>query len=88
MGVSEDIDWLKGDESLGKIFRLVAERGRVKLRELKELCDFDDWWPLKNYVRALVDRGLIAKSENAYTLTEEGRKVRESLKAVEYFPKV
>jgi predicted transcriptional regulator len=88
MGVSEDIDWLKADESLGKIFRLISDRGRVNLRELKELCGFEDWWPVKSYVRALIDRGIVAKSDNGYTLTEEGRKVRESLKAMEYFPKI
>jgi predicted transcriptional regulator len=88
MGVSEDIDWLKGDESLGKIFRLLSDRGRVNLRELKELCGFEDWWPVKSYVRALVDRGIVSKSDNGYTLTEEGVKVRESLKAMEYFQKI
>jgi predicted transcriptional regulator len=88
MGVSEDIEWLKGDEGLGRIFRIIAERGRVSLPELKDLCGFKDWWPVKSYVQALVGRGLVVKSENAYTLTESGVKVRESLKAVEYFPKV
>ena len=88
MGVSEDIDWLKGDESLGKIFRLISDRGRVNLRELKELCGFEDWWPVKSYARALIDRGIVSKSDNGYTLTEEGVKVRESLKAMEYFKKV
>ena len=88
MGVSEDIDWLKGDESLGKIFRLISERGIINLRTIKELCGSEDWWPVKSYARALVDRGLVTKNENGYTLTEEGRKVRESLKAMEYFQKI
>jgi predicted transcriptional regulator len=88
MGVSEDIDWLKDDESLGKIFQLISEKGIINLRTIKEFCDSEDWWPVKSYARALVDRGLVTKNENGYTLTEEGRKVRESLKAMEYFPKI
>jgi predicted transcriptional regulator len=88
MGVSEDIDWLKGDESLGKIFRIISERKLANIRTIKELSGSDDWWPVKSYVRALVDRGLVAQNENGYALTEEGRKVRESLRAMEYFPEI
>ncbi len=98
MGVSEDIQWLKEDEQgLGKIFLLIAENVvvtadereiGVELRKIKELYGSEDWWPVKAYVRALKDRGLIAEDENGYKLTEDGKKVREGFKAIEYVRQV
>lgn len=88
MGVSEDIDWLTADENLSRIFRIISERKPTNLRMIKELSGSDDWWPVKSYVRALIDRGLVIQNENGYSLTEEGRKVHESLRAMEYFPEV
>ena len=38
MGVAEDINWLKADEAgVGKVFTIIANKGGLKLRELKEL---------------------------------------------------
>ncbi|MCK4405043.1 MAG: hypothetical protein KAV43_00870 [Hadesarchaea archaeon] len=89
MGVSEDINWLKGDEEgVGKVFLLVADKGSARPRELHELFGVEDWWPVKSHLRAIVDRGLIAEIEGSYRLTESGRKVLEGFKAMEYVPRV
>lgn len=85
MGVTEDINWLKGDEEgVGKIFLLIADKGGARLRELHELFGVEDWWPVKSHLRALINRGLIAEIEGGYRLTEGGRKVLEGVKAMEY----
>lgn len=89
MGVTEDVNWLKGnEEGVGKIFMLIASKGSLKLRELKELYGLEDWWPVKIYVRALVDRNLIEEREGGYKLTEYGLKVQESLNTMEYLHQV
>ncbi len=84
MGVSEDINWLKADEAgVGKVFSLIAGKGSLNLRELKELYGSTDWWPLKAYVGALVSRGLVVEADGAYKLTEDGKKVLDGLAAME-----
>ncbi|MBC7218525.1 MAG: hypothetical protein H5T49_00095 [Hadesarchaea archaeon] len=84
MGVAEDINWLKADEAgVGKVFTLIAGKGGLKLRELKELYGSEDWWPVKAHLSALITRGLVAEAEGIYKLTEEGKKVLESFKAME-----
>ena len=84
MGVSEDINWLKADESgVGKVFSLIVGKGNLKLRELKGLFGSEDWWPLKAHVGALVSRGLIVEADGIYKLTEVGKKVQDGLKAME-----
>jgi len=85
MGVTEDINWLKDDEEgVGKVFMLIANRGGAKLRELRELFGTADWWPVKNHLRALTDRNLVIGVEGIYKLTENGRRVFEGFKAMEY----
>ncbi len=85
MGVTEDINWLKyDDEGVGKVFMLIANKGGAKLRELRELFGTEDWWPVKNHLRALTDRNLVIGVEETYKLTENGRKVLEGFKAMEY----
>ncbi len=89
MGVSEDLNWLKEDkEGVGKVFLLITNKESARVRELYELFGVEDWWPVKAYVRALKDRGLIAEDENGYKLTEDGKKVREGFKAIEYVRQV
>ncbi len=85
MGVAEDIEWLNDDEEgLRKVFLFIAGKAGVTLRGLKELYGSKDWWPVKSYVRALVDRGLVVERETDYVLTEHGKKVREGFRAIEY----
>lgn len=89
MGVSEDINWLKGDEiGVGKVFLLIANKGSAGSRELHELFGVEDWWPVKSHLQALINRGLVAETEGSYRLTESGRKVLEGFKAMEYVPRV
>ncbi|MEM2890135.1 MAG: hypothetical protein QW786_03350 [Candidatus Hadarchaeum sp.] len=84
MGVAEDINWLKADEAgVGKVFTIIANKGGLKLRELKELYGSEDWWPVKAHLSALISRGLVAEFEGIYQLTEDGKKVLESFKAME-----
>jgi predicted transcriptional regulator len=85
MGVKEDIAWLKDDEEgVGKIFLLIAGRGSARLRELQELFGAEDWWPVKSHLRSLIDRGLAIEVDGSYRLTENGQKVLEGFKAMEY----
>lgn len=89
MGVAEDINWLKVDEvGVGKVFSLLASKGSLKLRELKGLYGSEDWWPVKAHLRALVARGLVAEVDGSYKLTEDGRKVLDGFKAMEYVPSI
>ena len=85
MGVTEDINWLKDDEEgVEKVFLLIAGKGSARLRELRELFGVEDWWPVKSHLRALIDRRLVAEIEGNYKLTENGQKVLEGLRAMEY----
>ncbi len=85
MGVTEDINWLKDDEGgVGKVFMLIANKEGAKLRELRELFGTEDWWPVKSHLLALTDRNLVIGVEGIYKLTENGRKVLEGFKAMEY----
>lgn len=89
MGVTEDINWLKADQSgAGKVFLLIASKEKLNLRELKELYGSEDWWPVKAHVRALIGRGLATEVDGNHMLTEDGRKVLEGFKAIEYVPAV
>lgn len=93
MGVTEDVEWLEDDEEgLGRIFRLIAERGDkgVRLRELKELYGSEDWWPVKVCVQALVDRGLVVKDREKlnFKLTDAGKNVGKVFRAIEYVREV
>ncbi len=85
MGVTEDINWLKADETgLGRVFLIMAGKGVLKLRELKEQYGSEDWWPVKAHVRTLIERGLLTELDGNYRLTDGGHKVLEGLKAIEY----
>ncbi len=84
MGVSEEINWLKADDAgVGRVFTIIAGRGSLNMRELKELYGSEDWWPLKAHVGALVARGLVAEMDGVYMLTEDGNKVLDGFKAME-----
>jgi predicted transcriptional regulator len=41
-----------------------------------------DWWQVKQYVKDLVDRGLITEVDGNCRLTEDGQKAFESVQAV------
>ncbi len=85
MGVTEDINWLKYDEDgVEKVFMIIANKEGAKLQEIRELFGTEDWWPIKNHLRALTDRNLVTGVEGIYKLTENGRKVLEGFKAMEY----
>jgi predicted transcriptional regulator len=89
MGVKEDITWLGGDEEgVKKVFLLIADRGRMRIGELHKLFGVDDWWPVKWHLRALIDRGLVSEVDGNYSLTENGKKVLEGSKAMEYVEKL
>lgn len=82
MGVRENIRWLRDNRERAGVFVTIARRGPCKMREIRGYLDSDDWWPAKSYVADLVDRGLVAESENMCRLTEAGEKAFESLKTV------
>ena len=84
MGVPEDINWLKSNESCwGRVFRLIAEHAPVGFRELKQMCGEKDWWSLKSWVGLLRDRGLVEESKDGLVLTSHGEKVFEAMKTTE-----
>jgi predicted transcriptional regulator len=82
VGVLENINWLKEDQLRYKTFAVIATDRASKIRELREQLNFSDWWPVKQYVKDLVDRGLIVESEGNCRLTKDGQKVLESMQAV------
>ncbi|MCS7131589.1 MAG: winged helix-turn-helix domain-containing protein [Hadesarchaea archaeon] len=82
MGVPEDINWLKENRKRFRIFAAIATKKASKIRELKDRLSIEDWWPVKLYVKELVDRGLIVEVDGSCRLTEGGQKVLESLLAV------
>jgi predicted transcriptional regulator len=89
MGIKEDIAWLGGDEEgVKKVFLLVAGRESVRLRELHKLFGVEDWWPIKWHLQALIDWGLVSEVEGNYKLTENGKRVLEGSKAMEYVEEV
>lgn len=82
MGVIENINWLKENKLRYRTFAVIATDRASKIRDLREQLNFSDWWPVKQYVKDLVDRGLIVESEGNCRLTEDGQKVLESMRAV------
>jgi len=82
MGVPENINWLKESKIRWKIFAIIAKGRASKIRELRERLDMIDWWQVKQYVKDLVDRGLITEVDGNCRLTEDGQKVFESLQVV------
>jgi predicted transcriptional regulator len=86
MGVPENINWLKENNFRWKIFAMVAQGRASKIREiheqLRKQLDISDWWPVKQHVKDLVDRGLITETDGNYRLTEDGQKLLESIRAV------
>lgn len=88
MGVREDISWLKENKKRWMTFTLIGTGKASKIRELRQQLNFDDWWPIKQHIRELIERGLITEVNDDYTLTENGKKVLESLRAVGYLKEV
>lgn len=88
MGVLEDINWLKENERRYRTFALLAVGRASKIRELRAQLNIDDWWPVRQHVKDLVDRGLIGEADGNYRLTENGQKVLESLRALRYLEEV
>ncbi|MEW6222044.1 MAG: hypothetical protein AB1476_01805 [Candidatus Hadarchaeota archaeon] len=84
MGVTEDINWLNDDRSgVKRTFEIIAAENSIGLRKLKTLHGSENWWPVKAYVRSLLEKGLVGESDGIYKLTEHGREVFEGAKVVE-----
>jgi predicted transcriptional regulator len=88
MGVPEDINWLKENVQRSKTFALIATGRALKIRDLRQRLNSEDWWPVKQHVKDLINRGLILEANGNYRLTESGQKVLESLRAVRYLEEV
>ncbi len=88
MGIQEDISWLNADADHKSTFMLIAKRGTVRIRDLKEELHEDDWWPVKYLVGNLVSRALVSESGGRYSLTEAGKNAYESIKTVGEFKTV
>lgn len=82
MGVKNDIRWLKEVDDRVGLFAVIAKRGPVKVRNLREFLGSEDWWPTKYHIKDLTERDLIEEVEGGYKVTEDGKKVFESLKTV------
>lgn len=82
MGVIENINWLKENKMRYKTFAVIATDRASNIRELREELNFSDWWPVKQYIEDLVDRGLIVEFEGNCRLTRDGQKVLKSMQAV------
>lgn len=82
MGVPENINWLKESKIRWKIFAIIAMGRASKIRDLRVQLNMIDWWQVKQYVKDLVDRGLLTEVDGNCRLTEDGQKVFESLQVV------
>ncbi len=82
MGVPENINWLKENKLRYRTFATIAMGRASKIRELREKLGVDDWWPVKQHVKDLVDRGLIVETDGNCRLADDGQKVFESYRAV------
>lgn len=82
MGIQEDINWLKDDPDRIAVFKSIAKLGLVTVRALKDDLRMDDWWPVKYHVNNLLGRGLVSDRGGAYSLTETGKNVFESVKTM------
>lgn len=82
MGVKNDIRWLKEFDERVDIFVLIAKRGPIKIRELKDSSDFEDWWPVKHHIKSISEKGLIEEGEDGFEITDSGKKVVDSLRTV------
>jgi len=82
MGVPENINWLKENKLRYRTFAMISMGRASKIRELRELLSMSDWWPVKQHVKDLVDRGLIVETDGNCRLTEDGQKVFESIRVV------
>jgi predicted transcriptional regulator len=82
MGVPENINWLKENKLRYRTFVAIAMGRASKIRELREQLNMSDWWPVKQHVKDLVDRGLIIEADGNCGLTEDGQKLLESIRAV------
>ena len=83
MGVKDDIRWLQEMKDRLMLFIQIAKEDNSGVKKLKEVIGFDDWWPVKNHLEDLEDRGLIEESgDGEYRISEEGKKVFESLSTV------
>lgn len=82
MGVPENINWLKENKLRYRTFAVIATGRASKIRELREKLGVDDWWPVKQHVKDLVDRGLIVEADGNCRLADGGQKVFESLRLV------
>ncbi len=82
MGVKNDIRWLRELEERTDLFVLISKEGPIKVREIKNFLDADDWWPTKHRIKDLSDRELIKEVEEGYLPTEQGEKVFESIQTV------
>ncbi|MEM2192223.1 MAG: hypothetical protein QXG38_01250 [Candidatus Hadarchaeales archaeon] len=84
MGILEDIHWLKSNaDGWGKIFEIVAGSRAISIPEIKEKYGGEDWWPVKSYITILKARGLVAEENGLISLTEQGKKVHETMKTIE-----
>ncbi len=83
MGVKDDIRWLEEVDERFDLFIKIAKSDSSDVRELKDFLGSDDWWPVKYHVKELADRDLVMEGdEGGYQITEEGKKVFESLETV------
>lgn len=82
MGVKKDIRWMKEFDDRVDMFALIAREGPLKVRKIKDILNFDDWWPVKYHIKALCEKDLVEEIEEGYHVTENGNKVFESLRTV------
>ncbi|MBS3815142.1 MAG: hypothetical protein KGY45_01115 [Hadesarchaea archaeon] len=82
MGVRQEIRWLKANKDRADLFVLIAKRGPMRVRELREFLSSDDWWPVKVHIQDMLEKDLVEETEDGFKTTDFGEKVFESLRTV------
>lgn len=85
MEISDNVDWLQWDKGARRVFVAIAGRGKITLREIKEGQHFNNWWPVKYYIKELKTRGLIDGDDmnRIYYPTPEGEKLWKTLETLQ-----
>jgi hypothetical protein len=85
MEISDNMEWLQWDKGARRVFVAIAGREKTTLREIKEGQHFNNWWPVKHYIKGLKTRGLIDGDDKnrIYYLTPEGEKLWKTMETIQ-----
>lgn len=77
MKTVEDIHWLSRNPGLASVFAAIAKVGEANAEQIRKQVRIEQL--VEGYILDLVVRGLVIEGKKGYELTEEGRRVFESV---------